>query len=89
LKWLEPDEDGLVKYLCEDKAFNEDRVKNGAKKLSKARTGTTQGRLDSFFKVLPSTNHTAIKRKVRTGLWLKSTENFLHTSRLRKEVQFD
>jgi hypothetical protein len=38
-------------------------VRNGAKKLAKARTGTTQGRLDSFFKVLPSTN-TTTKRKV-------------------------
>lgn len=64
LKWSEPDEEGLIKYLCGDKAFNEDRVRNGAKKLAKARTGTTQGRLDSFFKVLPSTN-TASKRKVR------------------------
>jgi flap endonuclease-1 len=64
LKWSEPDEEGLVKYLCGDKAFNEDRVRNGTKKLAKARTGTTQGRLDSFFKVLPSTN-TASKHKVR------------------------
>lgn len=88
MKWLEPDEDGLVKYLCGDKAFNEDRVRNGVKKLTKARTGTTQGRLDSFFKVLPSTNNTSYKRKVRTDLWLKSTENFLHIFRLRKEVPF-
>lgn len=69
LKWLEPDEEGLVKYLCGDKAFNEDRVRNGSKKLTKARTGTTQGRLDSFFKVLPSTNNTSNKRKAeeKTG----------------------
>ncbi|KAJ1519263.1 hypothetical protein ONE63_004564 [Megalurothrips usitatus] len=56
LKWVEPDEEGLVKYLCGDKNFNEERVRNGAKKLAKARSGTTQGRLDSFFKVLPSSN---------------------------------
>jgi flap endonuclease-1 len=53
-------------------------VRNGAKKLAKAKTGTTQGRLDSFFKVLPS-NNTAIKRKVRAVLWLSSTENLLYT----------
>ncbi|XP_032524084.2 flap endonuclease 1 [Danaus plexippus] len=55
LKWSDPDEEGLVKFLCGDKQFNEDRVRNGAKKLMKARTGTTQGRLDGFFKVLSTT----------------------------------
>ncbi|CAG5026654.1 unnamed protein product [Parnassius apollo] len=55
MKWTDPDEEGLVKFLCGDKQFNEDRVRNGAKKLIKARTGTTQGRLDGFFKVLSTT----------------------------------
>ncbi|CAF4859378.1 unnamed protein product [Pieris macdunnoughi] len=55
LKWSDPDEEGLVKFLCGDKQFNEERVRNGAKKLFKARTGTTQGRLDGFFKVLSTT----------------------------------
>lgn len=55
LKWRDPDEDGLVKYLCGDKQFNEERVRNGTKKLLKAKSGTTQGRLDGFFKVLSST----------------------------------
>ncbi|EZA59309.1 hypothetical protein DMN91_008094 [Ooceraea biroi] len=62
LKWSEPDEEGLVKFLCGDKQFNEERVRNGAKKLHKARNTSTQGRLDSFFKVLPST--TPSKRKI-------------------------
>lgn len=62
LKWIDPDEEGLVKFLCGERQFNEDRVRNGAKKLLKARTGTTQGRLDSFFTVLPS-NNTTPKRK--------------------------
>lgn len=64
LKWNDPDEEGLVKFLCGDKQFNEDRVRNGAKKLMKARHTGTQGRIDSFFKVLPSTNGTPAKRKV-------------------------
>ncbi|CAH0550260.1 unnamed protein product [Brassicogethes aeneus] len=55
LKWGEPDEEGMVKYLCGEKQFNEERVRNGVKKLMKARSGTTQGRLDGFFKVLSST----------------------------------
>lgn len=63
LKWNDPDEEGLVKYLCGDKQFNEDRVRNGAKKLAKGRTGSTQGRLDTFFKVLPSPTNASNKRK--------------------------
>lgn len=42
-------------------SFSEDRIRNGMKKLQKAKQGTTQGRLDSFFSVV-STSST--KRKV-------------------------
>lgn len=55
LKWREPDEEGLVKYLCGERQFNEERVRNGARKVLKALKTATQGRLDSFFKVLPPT----------------------------------
>ncbi|XP_043487776.1 flap endonuclease 1 [Polistes fuscatus] len=64
LKWSEPDEEGLVKFLCGDKQFNEERVRSGAKKLCKARNTTTQGRLDSYFKVLPTPNSNPQKRKI-------------------------
>ncbi|KAI8122156.1 Flap endonuclease 1 [Lucilia cuprina] len=57
-----PDEDGLVKFLCGDRQFNEDRVRSGARKILKSKQSQTQGRLDSFFKVLPSTGTTP-KRK--------------------------
>lgn len=61
LKWSDPDEKGLVAFLCGDKQFNEERVTNGFKKLQKARSGSTQGRLDGFFTVLSTT---PAKRKV-------------------------
>ncbi|XP_034181392.1 flap structure-specific endonuclease 1 isoform X1 [Osmia lignaria lignaria] len=61
LKWSEPDEEGLVQFLC-GKQFNEGRVRNGATKLHKARHTSTQGRLDTFFKVLPNQNLN-LKRK--------------------------
>ncbi|XP_062501836.1 flap endonuclease 1-like [Corticium candelabrum] len=56
LKWEEPDEETLVKYMCEEKGFSEDRIRNAVKKLAKARQSTTQGRVDSFFKVIPNPN---------------------------------
>ncbi|KAJ8974480.1 hypothetical protein NQ317_016134 [Molorchus minor] len=55
LKWTDPDEEGMVKFLCGDKQFSEERVRNGCKKIMKARGGTTQGRLDGFFTVLSTT----------------------------------
>jgi len=63
LKWEKPDEEALVAFMCGEKGFAEDRIRNGAKKLLKARQGSTQGRLDSFFKVLPSPTPNANKRK--------------------------
>ncbi|XP_022094508.1 flap endonuclease 1-like [Acanthaster planci] len=62
LKWTEPDEEGLLKFMCEQKGFNEDRIRNGVKKLLKGRQGSTQGRLDSFFKVVTPTGPS--KRKI-------------------------
>ncbi|XP_034943216.1 flap endonuclease 1 [Chelonus insularis] len=61
-KWQEPDEEGLVKFLCTEKQFDEQRVRNGAKKLCKARNTSVQGRLDGFFTVVSSTSATP-KRK--------------------------
>lgn len=51
-----------MKFLVEEKGFNEDRIRSGIKKILKARKGSTQGRLDSFFKVMPSPSP-PIKRK--------------------------
>lgn len=62
LKWVDPDEEGLVKFLCGDRQFNEERIRAGAKRLLKSKSTGTQGRLDSFFKVLPSTGQ-GVKRK--------------------------
>ncbi|KAK7483043.1 hypothetical protein BaRGS_00025706 [Batillaria attramentaria] len=64
LKWSDPDEEGLVEFMVTQKSFNEERIRNGVKKLMKSRQGTTQGRLDSFFSVMSKTSTpTAAKRK--------------------------
>lgn len=75
LKWTEPDEEALIKFLCGDKGFSEDRVKNGVKKLMKGRHGSTQGRLDNFFTVVQKgpvkrkaeENENAKKKKANSG----------------------
>lgn len=63
LKWSQPDEEGLVKFLCGDRQFNEERVRTGAQKIQKTLKTATQGRLDSFFKVIPSATPPSLKRK--------------------------
>jgi len=62
LKWNDPDEEGLVEFMVTQKQFSEDRIRNGAKKLIKAKKGTTQGRMDTFFSVV-STAKSSTKRK--------------------------
>lgn len=62
LKWEKPDEEKLVEFMCKENGFSEDRIRNGAKKILKAKQSSTQGRMDSFFKVIPS-NKPAVKRK--------------------------
>lgn len=49
-KWDPPDTEGLVKFLVEEKGFNEDRVRNGAAKLGKNMKSSQQSRLEGFFK---------------------------------------
>ncbi|KAI1332279.1 DNA-repair protein rad2 [Xylariaceae sp. FL0255] len=64
-KWEKPDVDGLVKFLCTDKGFNEDRVRAGAARLEKGSKSSQQARLEGFFKPLPKTDaeKAASKRK--------------------------
>ncbi|KAF3992127.1 hypothetical protein FT663_01262 [Candidozyma haemuli var. vulneris] len=54
VKWEEPNVDGLVEFMVQQKGFNEDRIRSGAEKLKKALKGGTQGRLDGFFTVVKS-----------------------------------
>jgi len=42
-KWEAPDIEGLVKFLVVEKGFNEDRVRNGAGRLTKGLKTSTQG----------------------------------------------
>lgn len=74
LKWLPPDEEGLIKYLCGEKLFNEDRVKNGIQRLKKGLKNGTQVRLDGFFKVVPKTKEELEKANQRAKAQLKKNK---------------
>ncbi|KAL1953452.1 hypothetical protein VTO42DRAFT_2790 [Malbranchea cinnamomea] len=64
-KWESPDIEGLVKFLVEEKGFNEDRVRNGAARLQKNLKTAQQSRLEGFFKPIAKTEEqkAALKRK--------------------------
>eukprot|EP00758_Cryptobia_borreli_P016698 Tbor_TRINITY_DN6128_c1_g7::TRINITY_DN6128_c1_g7_i1::g.22710::m.22710/K04799/FEN1, RAD2; flap endonuclease-1 len=53
LKFKEPDSEGLHKFLVEEKLFNPQRVSKGIDRLSAALKKKQQGRIDSFFQVVP------------------------------------
>ncbi|KAF9245538.1 hypothetical protein DTO013E5_3467 [Penicillium roqueforti] len=64
-KWEAPNVEGLIEYLVGDKGFNEDRVRNGAARLSKHLKTAQQSRLEGFFKPVARTEDekASLKRK--------------------------
>ena len=61
LKWSEPDVEGLLQYLVQEKQFDEGRVRKAIERLQKCKGKNSQGRLESFFG--PSTMHHSSKKK--------------------------
>lgn len=64
-KWKSPDLEGTVEFLAGEKGFNEDRIRNGIKRMQKSKGKTNQGRMDDFFKMskVVSTTKETPKRK--------------------------
>jgi flap endonuclease-1 len=64
-KWEAPDVEALVQFLVTDKGFNEDRVRNGAARLTKNLKSAQQSRLEGFFKPVARTDEekASLKRK--------------------------
>jgi flap endonuclease-1 len=64
IKFGECDEEGLTKFLVEEKKFDATRVQNAIAKLKGTRKQASQGRLDTFFPVVgKTTSSTAQKNK--------------------------
>ncbi|ASI99613.1 flap endonuclease-1 [Thermococcus celer] len=49
LRWSEPDEEGILRFLCDEHDFSEERVKNGLERLKKAVKVGKQATLESWF----------------------------------------
>jgi len=49
LKWGQPDTESIIKFMCEEKGFNEQRIQNGIARLKKSKKAGSQKRLDCFF----------------------------------------
>lgn len=58
LKWSAPDEEGIVRFLCNDRQFSEERVRAGINKIKTSKVTTQQTRIDSFFRVITSAKTT-------------------------------
>ena len=78
-----PDVEGLKEFLVRNKCFGDDRVEKGIKKLQDARATKTQGRLDSFFKVVGTVSSSTGPAKKRG----KENEAALPSGKLAKTGQ--
>eukprot|EP01125_Pyxidicula_operculata_P018621 TRINITY_DN6628_c0_g1_i2.p1 TRINITY_DN6628_c0_g1~~TRINITY_DN6628_c0_g1_i2.p1 ORF type:complete len:403 (+),score=103.78 TRINITY_DN6628_c0_g1_i2:169-1209(+) len=66
LTFNDPDEDGLIQFLCKEKGFNEDRVKNGIAKIRQSKGKAVQSRLTSFFVAKPESPDSKPKATVKS-----------------------
>ena len=67
LKWRAPNVDGLIKFMCNEKGFSEDRIRSGIKRLNKARKKGSQMRMDAFFKPKPQTGGPKKRKSASKG----------------------
>jgi len=49
LKWEDPDSAGVLKFMVDEKGFNQARIESGLKRLGNAKKAGCQKRLESFF----------------------------------------
>ncbi|KAI1724823.1 flap endonuclease 1 [Ditylenchus destructor] len=61
--WTEPNIDDLIKFLCIEKGFSEDRIRTAIDRLKKSRTIAQQGRIDTFFKATATVTTVASSQK--------------------------
>lgn len=62
IQFSPPDEEGLMKFLSEEKLFNPDRIKKAIERLNAALKVKTQGRLDDFFTITRVPSQTPVSK---------------------------
>lgn len=78
---MDPDEQGIVDFMCGNRQFNEERIRTGCQKIKKTRNTSTQGRLDGFFKVLSTTPSTPVNNKRKSDVKKESSAKKAKTMR--------
>lgn len=80
--------DGLIKFLVEEKGFNEDRVRSGATRLQKNLKTAQQSRLEGFFKPVAKTaeQQANLKRKNEAKIGEKKKKQ-KQSAKERKETK--
>jgi len=64
-KWTNPDEEGLIGFMCDQKSFSIDRIKKGIMRLKKSKSKSSQKRLDMFFKPKPGPKKKSKPKKAK------------------------
>ena len=87
-KWEQPDVEGLVKFLVEEKGFSEDRVRSASAKLQRNLKTAQQARLEGFFKPVQKTDEVraSLKRKNEEKLEEKKKKQ-KHDQKAKKEAK--
>jgi len=73
LKWTDPDKEGIIEYMVNEKGFNMERIVRGIERLKKSKKAGSQKRLDSFFSVTKVKAKRKLPSKTKGGNKSKRT----------------
>jgi len=86
LSFTDPNEEGLIEFLCKEKGFKEDRVRTGVAKVRAAKQKGTQTRITNFFQVIKSTDDETPKIRKTPTTSLKASGSPKKVPAGKKEV---
>jgi len=87
LSFNEPNEEGLVEFLCKTKGFAEDRVRSGVAKVRAAKQKGTQTRITNFFQVVKTSTPTVSPKKSTQKTPASSTQKTSTSTAPKRSAQ--